>query len=503
MRIRHFLLLGVTALLSFPAAAQVSFVFPSDMDPYTKGLAYEEAAEIEAEFFARLNGAAPQLKSTKSFGPVHEVVQVDGGVVFEVSFEDITNATGEGFDDDRNGESRRGHVIAALETLSRNLDGAGQVRPVEVFVFEMAAYQFLVSVSAPLDCSGGEASNPSAWHAVNTGDRVSTEFNYDIGLKVQSGSWPGDCSVFGCATLTPDSDQLYDLESLALRQLVNGIGPIGSGLIRSGPDRDGPWRTDACRAWFEEDQPAVFTAYQAALTDANGDPVYSATGEYLGTDAAPTDPDGKWFVETSVGRLPVTTSRGVGANWHADRTAKVGPLLRGVDTVEPGKELPRDLDPEDRVVLRDILGYTVRGSTAVECTIHCDDFESIGQVGVLNGAFFDPEAPGDGYNFIVTDTETLVVFWYGSDSQGDRLWLISNTLNISELGWGEEVVLDMREGAPATFQAPSQNLPDWGELRISWSDCFNATATLDGVDGTKTQEITRIARLGGIACDPS
>jgi hypothetical protein len=503
MRIRHFLLLGVTALLSFPAAAQVSFVFPADMDPYTKGLAYEEAAEIEAEFKARLNGAAPSLKNNDPL-PIHEVVQVDGGVEFHLSFEDITNDTNDGFDDDRNGESRRAHVIAAVETLSRNLDGSTQVRPVEVFFPEMQTNQFLVGSASPFSCDdAGSPSNQRGWHAIFTGERLSSDqFNYDILIDVDDRGWPGDCSVFGCTELEPDETNVYDLESLILSAMVNGLGVSGSPLVRSGRDQDGPWRTDTCRPWFEESEPAVFSQYQAALVDESGDPIYSSTGEYVGDDTDPTNPDAKWFVETSQGRLPVTPSGGIGGFWHQDRVQAVGPRLRG-PTVEPGVVLPRDLDPEDRVVLRDVLGYIVRGNTTVECTIHCDNFEAIENVGVLNGAFYDPMAPGDGYNIIVTDSETLVVFWYGSDAAGDRLWLISNTLDIGELGWEEEVTLQMREGAPATFQSPSQDLPDWGELRISFSDCFNATATLDGVDGAKTQEITRIARLGGIACDPS
>ncbi len=118
-----------------------------------------------------------------------------------------------------------------------------------------------------------------------------------------------------------------------------------------------------------------------------------------------------------------------------------------------------------------------------------------------NGLFFDPGLDGEGYNFVTAGAGTIVYF-YGSDQNGNRLWLISDLIR-GDFGPGSAIEVTMFESTGGTFGSPvpsARGLSVWGTLSIVFSDCNNAVATLSGVDGVKVSQLVKLAGVAGTAC---
>lgn len=121
-----------------------------------------------------------------------------------------------------------------------------------------------------------------------------------------------------------------------------------------------------------------------------------------------------------------------------------------------------------------------------------------------NGLFFDASLDGEGYNFVTTPAGTIIYF-YGSDSHGNRVWLISDLIP-GDFGPGTITEVIMYESTGGTFGAPvpsARGLSVWGVLLLEFSDCNNAVAVLDGVDGEKVSQLTKLAGVAGTACTGS
>ena len=118
-----------------------------------------------------------------------------------------------------------------------------------------------------------------------------------------------------------------------------------------------------------------------------------------------------------------------------------------------------------------------------------------------NGLWYDPGKSGEGYN-IITSPNGTVIFFYGSDENGNRLWLLS------ELVTGDFVLnqprsITMYESTGGDWESPipsGRGLSIWGDLELTFSDCSTGTALLDGVDGNKLSNLTKLAAVPGTNC---
>ena len=119
----------------------------------------------------------------------------------------------------------------------------------------------------------------------------------------------------------------------------------------------------------------------------------------------------------------------------------------------------------------------------------------------LAGLWYDASLDGEGYNVIVTNNST-VFFFYGYTSDGQRLWLISETLpGAPQIG--ETANLTVYSASGGTFDAPkpsSEALTEWGGLEVTFSACDAATATLTGADGDKTSSLVKLAGITDSTC---
>lgn len=120
-----------------------------------------------------------------------------------------------------------------------------------------------------------------------------------------------------------------------------------------------------------------------------------------------------------------------------------------------------------------------------------------------NGAWYDPSLDGEGYNIVASDSGTGVYF-YGSDVNGNRLWLISELLS-GPIYRGVEIELNMYESTGGVFGSPvtsDRGLSLWGTVVFDFTDCESGVATLKGADGDKVSRIVKITGAAGTACNP-
>ncbi len=136
------------------------------------------------------------------------------------------------------------------------------------------------------------------------------------------------------------------------------------------------------------------------------------------------------------------------------------------------------------------------GITDGNCTT-----ETLSAPSGLAGLWYDASLDGEGYNLIITETST-VFFFYGYDTSGQRLWLISDTLAGAPV-IGESVKLKMFSASGGTFDQPapsSESLSDWGDLDVTFNNCGEAIANLTGADGEKTSNLTKLAGIENATC---
>jgi hypothetical protein len=115
----------------------------------------------------------------------------------------------------------------------------------------------------------------------------------------------------------------------------------------------------------------------------------------------------------------------------------------------------------------------------------------------VTGAWYDPASTGSGFNMLVAP-QGLILFYYGWDSDGNRLWLMSD-VTPTLITPGTPITLNMKETNGGHFLTPadSSTLTPWGTLQLDFSSCSAATATLAGADGS-TVTLGNLRILAGV-----
>lgn len=117
------------------------------------------------------------------------------------------------------------------------------------------------------------------------------------------------------------------------------------------------------------------------------------------------------------------------------------------------------------------------------------------------GLWYDPAFDGEGFNIVTTDGGTIV-YYYGSDDRGNRLWLISDLIP-GEIRTGVPIDVLMYESTGGIFRTPvpsARGLSRWGRLSLLFSRCDTGQSVLTGIDGGKNSQITKLAGVAGAAC---
>ena len=117
------------------------------------------------------------------------------------------------------------------------------------------------------------------------------------------------------------------------------------------------------------------------------------------------------------------------------------------------------------------------------------------------GLWYDPALDGEGFNIVTAEGGTIVYF-YGSDSRGNRVWLISDPIP-GEIKTGIPIEALMFESTGGVFTNPvqsSRGLSAWGTLNLMFSSCESGQSSLNGADGAKLSQITKLAGVSGASC---
>ncbi|QKK03848.1 MAG: hypothetical protein HND55_14990 [Pseudomonadota bacterium] len=115
----------------------------------------------------------------------------------------------------------------------------------------------------------------------------------------------------------------------------------------------------------------------------------------------------------------------------------------------------------------------------------------------LAGAWYDPEAAGQGWSFVAAEGG-LLGYFYGFGDSGTPLWLITESL-IESPGPGEAVTTGLLYSEAGRFDQPAEpaDFIYWGELTVTFDNCEEATAEISGLHGAQTQELVRLTTAPG------
>jgi hypothetical protein len=148
-------------------------------------------------------------------------------------------------------------------------------------------------------------------------------------------------------------------------------------------------------------------------------------------------------------------------------------------------------DPDQQQGM-DLFGYHA-GDYGVNSMGH-----TIGRHNGLTGVWYDPETQGQGFSIQMTPGG-LILFYFGYDAAGSRLWLISSLEN-PPLAFADSITMALFQGAGGVFGQPMPDTEAWGEAELTFDDCDTGNATLDGTDGRIEMALVKLAGVQHLQC---
>ena len=146
-------------------------------------------------------------------------------------------------------------------------------------------------------------------------------------------------------------------------------------------------------------------------------------------------------------------------------------------------------------------GADVSPGTSVDLEVSAGEApQEIPDTRGLAGLWYDPAFDGEGYNIVVTESSWLL-YYYGWRTNGERLWLVSESSTEPVL-FGKSQTLDLFIADEGVFSNPAPDLSTWGVMTIIFDSCSTGRAQLEGDDGSKRTDIVKLAGIGGLDCDP-
>jgi len=206
-------------------------------------------------------------------------------------------------------------------------------------------------------------------------------------------------------------------------------------------------------------------------------------GDFAGTQSAAiaVDQFGAYMIESTAAMVADVQG------WLDNPAGNFGWILLAAEDVKSARRFnSREHDNPDRRPMLEIE-YSTSGAT--------------GASGDFSGPWFDPTLDGEGYLIFNTPVGWLIYF-FGYSADGDRLWLVSDIIPIDTLVLGQEYVFPMLVGTPGSFTlpTPSDQLIAWGILKVVLDDCVSGVFTLDGADGLKVANVSKIVGVEGTSC---
>lgn len=135
----------------------------------------------------------------------------------------------------------------------------------------------------------------------------------------------------------------------------------------------------------------------------------------------------------------------------------------------------------------------------------------MGITGGISGSWYNPDQNGQGWVIEVVSNpsgeDQFVVYFYGYDDAGGRLWLIGSGPGIDGDNASVDVIRTDGTGFGGNFDPASFALDTVGTMAFSFIDCDTATVSFSPVDGGDlaefTTDMTRLTSISSLGCSLS
>lgn len=119
----------------------------------------------------------------------------------------------------------------------------------------------------------------------------------------------------------------------------------------------------------------------------------------------------------------------------------------------------------------------------------------------LSGSWYDPDHNGEGFALQVLENNAALIYWFTYDAFGAQRWFISAGELDNGIALFDELLVTNGPVFGDEFDTNDLEYSDVGDLKIEWSDCWNAKATysVNGVSGS--QSLIRLTTLAGLDCE--
>lgn len=409
--------------------------------------------------------------------PTYRVQATTAGPIFELSFADIDQGSGIGFDHPSGGPTRIATVQAVFEYVSSLFPMHSGTARIHFepsitdpdFLFSGQAFPFFPGYP----CDSGYQ-KPLVFDAI-VNDRHLGEIDGSIILN------------FGPAiTWNDDHNRLpgdfeMDLYSLLLHEVGHALGFLGfafdetSSRIFCDGQAAFPNLTRSIR---DEDGEAIWTLVNGVPTFSGDAEDLSATTfasvEIPGIDADATRLHKNGFV------FEGEILRSFSGHWHPNVNVLMSnakPSL-GIKTTQ--------FSPVTISLLNDVIGY---GGT-----------QAVSLLGVT-GSWYDPISDGRGFNIQFINDGRFIIYFYGFLDNRERFWLIGDYSGEVRFDTALEItMLEATGGLYNNFNSDNVSVTPWGSLTLTFNDCDTAVATLVGPEGIIVFNLVKLAGVEGLAC---
>jgi M6 family metalloprotease-like protein len=152
----------------------------------------------------------------------------------------------------------------------------------------------------------------------------------------------------------------------------------------------------------------------------------------------------------------------------------------------------------DEVIDASLMGLQrLAPLSGIDCAGNSVPVESDG----ITGSWYDPALDGQGFSIHKINDQRGVVYFYGFNRDGDRLWLIGTWEG--GLAFGEAVTIDMMQASGGQFEFfdPDDIVREsWGTLQLQLDSCTSGSARLSGLDGVQEFNLQLLAGTHGLGC---
>ena len=409
-----------------------------------------------------------------------QVKSTSAGPVFEVSFADVDQGVGRGFDHPTVGSDRIDVVLAVFEYLSGMLPQHSGTARVHFELSELGDDVFYGAIAFPFfpgyPCETG-FQKPLMYRAIVNNEHIG---QLDGSIVMNFGS---NINYHLDYTRPPPSTQM-DLYSLVLHEAVHTLGFLGfahdqQGLSRIFCDRQSalPNFVEAIRN--EADEPL--------WKRVNGVPEFVADWEVESSPSVKSHVEIKGLSPelTRLHKNLITQDGEVLAVFSGHWDVTVGALMSpnqprvGVGT--------RQLSMSTLGMINEVIGYSTTAAT-----------ELFG----LTGSWFDPATSGQGFNIQFITADRFLVYFYGFLDTSERFWLVGDFTGGVAVDTSLTVTMfEATGGVFNDFDPDNVAVEEWGTLTLEFSNCSTGVGQLSGPEGVQEFNLVKLAGVEALSCD--